>query len=81
MEHYSLLREFADSWALLVMAIFFVAMLIWPFVRPNARTFYEDPSQIPFRHEDKPAPEVRGGEIPNDGQPHGQIPGQPKEAR
>ena len=77
MEQYSLLREFADSWALLVMAIFFVAMLIWPFVRPNARTFYEDPSQIPFRHEDKPAPEVRGGEILNDRQPDGQ----PKEAR
>ena len=55
MELYSLLREFADSWMLLAMLVVFVVALIWPFVRPGARAHYEDVSQIPFRHEDKPA--------------------------
>lgn len=55
METYSLLREFADSWMLLVLFTFFVAVVIWVF-RPGAGKTYEDPAGIPFRHEDKPAP-------------------------
>ncbi|MBE0452875.1 CcoQ/FixQ family Cbb3-type cytochrome c oxidase assembly chaperone [Roseovarius autotrophicus] len=56
METYSLLREFADSWMLLVLFVFFVGVVIFVF-RPGASKAYENPANIPFRHEDKPAPE------------------------
>ena len=58
METYSLLREFADSWMLLVLFTFFVGVVIWVF-RPGATKVYSDPAGIPFRHEDKPAPARR----------------------
>lgn len=56
METYSLLREFADSWMLLVLFGFFVGMILWVFLRPGATKEYRDVADIPFRHEDKPAP-------------------------
>lgn len=55
MEIYSLLREIADSWVLLALFAFFVGVVIWVF-RPGATKTYSDPANIPFRHEDKPAP-------------------------
>lgn len=55
METYSLLRAFADSWMLLVLFGVFVGMLIWVF-RPGSRALHKDTAQIPFRHDDKPAP-------------------------
>ena len=58
METYSLLREFADSWMLLVLFAFFIGVVIWVF-RPGATKSYENPATIPFRHEDKPAPTGR----------------------
>ncbi len=54
METYSLLREFADSWVLLVLFAFFVGVVIWVF-RPGSTKSYSEPAGIPFRHEDKPA--------------------------
>ncbi|RBI71477.1 cbb3-type cytochrome c oxidase subunit 3 [Roseovarius sp. TE539] len=54
METYSLLREFADSWMLLFLFVFFIGVVIWVF-RPGASKTYENPANIPFRHEDKPA--------------------------
>ena len=39
---------------LLFLFSFFVGMVIWVF-RPGSTKTYEDPSGIPFRHEDKPA--------------------------
>ena len=56
METYSLLREFADSWMLLALFTFFVVMVIWVMFRPGATKTYQDVANIPFRHEDKPAP-------------------------
>lgn len=56
METYSLLRQFADSWMLLFLFAFFIGVVIWV-VRPGATKAYEDPASIPFRHEDKPAPD------------------------
>ncbi|WP_223423667.1 cbb3-type cytochrome c oxidase subunit 3 [Tateyamaria pelophila] len=53
METYSLLREFADSWMLLVMFSVFVGVAIWVF-RPWARDMYRDTAEIPFRHDDAP---------------------------
>ncbi len=63
METYSLLREFADSWMLLTLFVFFVGVILWVF-RPGASKIYENPAGIPFRHEDSPAQSRRdnGGE-------------------
>ncbi|MCB2134900.1 MAG: cbb3-type cytochrome c oxidase subunit 3 [Rhodobacteraceae bacterium] len=54
MDLYSLLRQFADSWVLLAMSLFFLAVLFWVF-RPGSRAIHSDVAGIPFRHEDKPA--------------------------
>ena len=51
----SLLREFADSWALLALFGTFVAVVFWAF-RPGSRPLHDDAANVPFRHEDKPAP-------------------------
>jgi cytochrome c oxidase cbb3-type subunit 4 len=53
MELYTLLREFADSWMLLFLFSFFVAVVLWVF-RPGSGRTYEDTSDIPFRYEDAP---------------------------
>ena len=54
MDLYSLMREFADSWFLLAMTLFFLGAILWAF-RPGASRVHEDTAQIPFRHEDRPA--------------------------
>ncbi|MCV2882818.1 cbb3-type cytochrome c oxidase subunit 3 [Actibacterium sp. XHP0104] len=54
MDTYSLLREFADSWALLAMTVFFLGVIVWAF-RPGSTRGYRDTANIPFRHENKPA--------------------------
>ncbi|PTQ73373.1 cbb3-type cytochrome oxidase subunit 3 [Celeribacter persicus] len=51
---YHILREFADSWVLLAMFVFFVAAVVWAF-RPGSRTQHRDTADVIFRHEDKPA--------------------------
>ncbi|MCL3882043.1 cbb3-type cytochrome c oxidase subunit 3 [Marivita sp. GX14005] len=54
METYSFLRTFADSWMLLVLFLFFVAVILWV-IRPGSNKKHRDIKNIPFRHEDKPA--------------------------
>ncbi|MGB5871737.1 MAG: cbb3-type cytochrome c oxidase subunit 3 [Albidovulum sp.] len=54
MDLYSLMREFADSWALLALFGVFVTVVIWVF-RPGSRAVHADVAQIPFRHENRPA--------------------------
>jgi len=54
MEKYTLMREFADSWFLLVMFAFFIGVVVWVF-RPGSARQQEDAAEIPFRHENKPA--------------------------
>ncbi len=54
MDTYSLLREVAGSWGLLMLAAFFIGAVIWAF-RPGSRARYRDTANIPFRHEDRPA--------------------------
>ena len=56
METYSFLRELADSWVLLFLFVFFTAVIVWVF-RPGSTKVYENPANIPFRHDDKPAPD------------------------
>ena len=53
METYSVLREFADSWVLLALTLFFVAVLVWVF-RPGAKATYRDAAMIVFRNDRKP---------------------------
>ena len=62
MDFYSLLREFADSWVLLAMTGFFLAVVIWVF-RPGSWTIHKDVADIPFRHEDRPAPNRAAKEV------------------
>lgn len=54
METYSLLREFADSWMLLALFLFFAGVVFWAF-RPGSSGTYRDTADIPFRNDDKPA--------------------------
>lgn len=55
MEQYSFLREFADSWMLLLLFGFFVGVIFWVF-RPGSKAEYEDTANIPFRHDAAPIP-------------------------
>ena len=54
METYSLLRQFADSWMLLAMTLFFLGVIVWAF-RPGSTAEYRDTADIPFRDETNPA--------------------------
>ncbi|MGB3315813.1 MAG: cbb3-type cytochrome c oxidase subunit 3 [Albidovulum sp.] len=55
MDLYTIARQFADSWALLALFLVFVGVVLWAF-RPGSRAVHDDIADIPFRHEDKPAP-------------------------
>lgn len=57
MDTYSLLREFADSWMLLFLFLFFIGIVFWAF-RPGSREAHDDSADIPFRHEKKPAADI-----------------------
>ena len=50
METYTALRQFADSWALLVMAVFFVGVVIFTF-RPGSRKMADEAARIPLEDE------------------------------
>ena len=60
--NYHILREIADSWVLLALFIFFIGVVIWAF-RPGSRAVHKDTAEIPFRHENAPAP-LRGDDTP-----------------
>ena len=53
MQTYSLLREFADSWVLLALTLFFVAVFIWAF-RPGSKLVHQDAANVVFRNDKKP---------------------------
>ncbi len=54
METYSLLRQFADSWMLLAMTLFFLGVVVWAF-RPGSKATHKDTADIPFRNETNPS--------------------------
>jgi cytochrome c oxidase cbb3-type subunit IV len=56
MDTYSLLREFADSWALLLLTALFLGVWVWVF-RPGSRALHNDAANSIFRHDKKPAAE------------------------
>jgi cytochrome c oxidase cbb3-type subunit 4 len=53
MEKYSFLREFADSWVLLALTVFFVAVVVWVF-RPGAKAAHNEAASVIFRNDKKP---------------------------
>ncbi len=65
METYTVLRQLADSWALLALFAFFVGAILWAW-RPGSRRLHDDAGQVPFRHEDRPAPTDRASDRDDD---------------
>jgi cytochrome c oxidase cbb3-type subunit 4 len=59
METYSILREIADSWVLLAMFSFFIAVILWAF-RPGSTAIYKSVSQIPLRDDEALAVNEKG---------------------
>lgn len=59
MEFYTLLREMADSWALLALTLFFVGAALWAF-RPGSRAVQDEAANVIFKHDKKPGPVVPG---------------------
>ena len=57
METYTILRHFADSWALLALVIFFVGVIAWAF-RPGSRRVHDEAKTVIFRN-DAPPDETR----------------------
>lgn len=55
---YSLLREFADSWALLVLFLFFVGAFAWVW-RPGSRALHDDAARSIFDDPASPEPAPR----------------------
>jgi cytochrome c oxidase cbb3-type subunit 4 len=60
MDTYSLLREFADSWALLALMLIFLGVVAWAW-RPGSRALHDDAARMIFRNDTKPATEAEGG--------------------
>lgn len=50
---YHFMREFADSWGLLALALFFVGVVIFAF-RPGSKKTAEDAANIPLKDDEKP---------------------------
>ena len=50
MDHYSFLRELADSWVLLALTLFFLGTIAWAW-RPGSRKLHDDTAMIPFRND------------------------------
>ena len=48
METYTAMRQFADSWGLLFMALFFVGVVVWVML-PGRKRDAQEASQIPFK--------------------------------
>jgi cytochrome c oxidase cbb3-type subunit 4 len=55
MDMYSFLRHLADSWALLVLFVIFIGVVLYAF-RPGTKDIHRDAANVPFRHDDRPAP-------------------------
>jgi cytochrome c oxidase cbb3-type subunit 4 len=57
MDTYSLMREFADSWALLALFVIFLGVVFWAF-RPGSRAVHDDIAKSILRNDSKPAPDA-----------------------
>lgn len=52
MDTYTLMRQFADSWALLAMMAIFIGIVIWA-LRPGTQRLHRDIAEIPLRDDDE----------------------------
>jgi len=48
---YNILRELADSWALVVLMLIFLGVIVWAF-RPGSRELHRDIANIPLRNDE-----------------------------
>lgn len=51
MDTYTLMREFADSWGLLFMFLFFIGANAFVFLRPRASQVADNAAAIPFKED------------------------------
>ena len=49
LETYDAMRRFADSWGLLAMTLFFLAVVVRVLFKPGARRDADDAANIPFK--------------------------------
>ena len=54
MDTYSLLRQFADSWMLILMTLLFLGVVAYAF-RPGSRKLQDDAANSIFRNDKRPA--------------------------
>ena len=54
MDTYGLLREFADSWALVALTLVFIGVAVWAW-RPGSAPLHDDAAKSIFRSDTKPA--------------------------
>jgi cytochrome c oxidase cbb3-type subunit 4 len=54
MDTYSFLRQFADSWMLILMTLLFLGVVAYAF-RPGSRKIQDDAANSIFRNEKRPA--------------------------
>lgn len=59
MQTYDLLRQFADSWGLLIMVLMFLGVILFTF-RPGSRPLHQDMARLPLRNEAAPKPDADG---------------------
>ena len=50
MEAYTAMRQFADSWGLLALALFFVGVIVFTF-RPGSRKTADEAANIPLKED------------------------------
>ena len=70
MDTYSWTREFADSWGLLALFLFFIGACIWAFL-PSQRAAREDAADIPFRNETAPQADAGSALVQSKGKADG----------
>ncbi|MCC5976273.1 MAG: cbb3-type cytochrome c oxidase subunit 3 [Rubellimicrobium sp.] len=56
METTSLLQQIRDNWLLVFLFTLFIVVVLWAF-RPGSRETHRDAASLPFRNEDRPAPD------------------------
>ncbi|MGX9354931.1 cbb3-type cytochrome c oxidase subunit 3 [Roseobacteraceae bacterium S113] len=62
METYSFLREFADSWMLLLLFTFFCGIFFWV-IRPGSNATHENAAGIALRNTDRPLADQDNEEV------------------
>ena len=61
MDTYSLLRQFADSWMLLALFLFFIGVVVWAF-RPGSSRLHRHMAETPLRNDRLPDDSETGSE-------------------